>query len=225
MRTEGKADLPMDDYLGYVFEHLIDHLVDAERNVDAQRYLQNLLWLEKKLEATNVFALNADFNLFLERWPRVEGVAVFARFIKRQAHVLQHNPALMFQQAINEPNDTLVFQAAESLLKSGKITFPWFKWLNKPQSHDAQITILTGHTKEVRSCAWSPDSKRILSASDDNTLRVWDADTGKTLQTLTGHTGFVGSCAWSPDGKRILSASNDYTLRVWDAKQVKPSKH
>ncbi|MGE4560756.1 MAG: WD40 repeat domain-containing protein, partial [Desulfobulbus sp.] len=69
----------------------------------------------------------------------------------------------------------------------------------------------------VRSCAWSPDSTRLLSAGSDQSLRVWDATTGEQLLNLQGHTGGVRSCAWSPDSTRLLSAGSDQSLRVWDA--------
>src|SRR5205807_1267429 len=59
--------------------------------------------------------------------------------------------------------------------------------------------------------------KRLLSGSDDQTLRVWDSDSGRCLLTLDEHTRAVSACAWSPDGKRLLSGSDDQTLRVWDS--------
>jgi WD40 repeat protein len=54
-----------------------------------------------------------------------------------------------------------------------------------------------------------------VSGSNDETLRIWDASTGKTLRTLTGHGDDVWSVAWSPDGTRIVSGSWDHTLRIW----------
>jgi WD40 repeat protein/tetratricopeptide (TPR) repeat protein/archaellum biogenesis ATPase FlaH len=74
---------------------------------------------------------------------------------------------------------------------------------------------LKGHTSTVNSASFSPDGKRILTASSDNTARVWDVS-GKLLATLTGHTSYVISASFSPDGKRILTASSDNTARVWD---------
>jgi WD40 repeat protein len=65
--------------------------------------------------------------------------------------------------------------------------------------------------------AFSSDGKRIVSGSDDKTLRLWDATTGQPIgPPLQGHTESVTSVAFSPDGRRIVSGSDDNTLRLWD---------
>ena len=77
--------------------------------------------------------------------------------------------------------------------------------------------ILRGHIRYVTSASFSPDGKRIVSASWDNTVRIWDAQTGRQIgQPLEGHTSSVESASFSPDGKRIVSASEDYTVRIWE---------
>ena len=73
------------------------------------------------------------------------------------------------------------------------------------------------HENAVHSAAWSPDGRRIVTASRDMTARVWNADGTGDAIILAGHGGAVNSAAWSPDGQRIATASEDKTMRVWHA--------
>lgn len=75
-----------------------------------------------------------------------------------------------------------------------------------------------GHTYIVQSVAYSRDGKRLVSASYDKTVRVWDPSTGKLVAgPFEGHSGGVNSVAFSFDGTKIVSGSDDRTVRVWDA--------
>ncbi|CAB0015576.1 unnamed protein product [Nesidiocoris tenuis] len=74
--------------------------------------------------------------------------------------------------------------------------------------------VLKGHDDHVITCLQFSGS-RIVSGSDDNTLKVWSATTGKCLRTLVGHTGGVWSSQMS--GSTIISGSTDRTLKVWNA--------
>ena len=65
--------------------------------------------------------------------------------------------------------------------------------------------------------SFSPDGKRIVSGSDDDTAKVWDVQTGQETFTLKGHSDSVTSVSFSPDAKRIVSGSGDKTVKVWDA--------
>jgi WD40 repeat protein len=65
--------------------------------------------------------------------------------------------------------------------------------------------------------AWSPDGRRLASASGDTTVKVWDARSGQETLTLQGHPGRVLSVAFSPDGRRLVSAGQYGTMKVWNA--------
>ncbi|MBR6749125.1 MAG: TIR domain-containing protein, partial [Bacteroidaceae bacterium] len=85
---------------------------------------------------------------------------------------------------------------------------------------------LRGHTAVVMSATFSPDGKYIISASDDETLKIWDTQTGKCIKTLVGHTSWIRSANFShdPDGKYIVSASDDETLKIWDTQNWECTK-
>ena len=78
---------------------------------------------------------------------------------------------------------------------------------------------LKGHTDtrgSAQSVAYSPDGKTLASGSFDQTIKLWDAATGKERATLKGHTVGVLSVAYSPDGKTLASGSRDLTIKLWD---------
>ena len=78
------------------------------------------------------------------------------------------------------------------------------------------LITLEGHTGAVRGVAMAPDGQRMVSGSEDGTVRVWDLEAGQCLITLEGHTGAVRGVAMAPDGQRVVSGSEDGTVRVWD---------
>jgi WD40 repeat protein len=76
---------------------------------------------------------------------------------------------------------------------------------------------LIGHTADVVFIAFSPDGRRIATASYDRTAKLWDTATGREVFTLRGHAGAVVGLAFSPDGHRIVSSGWDDTAHLWDA--------
>lgn len=72
----------------------------------------------------------------------------------------------------------------------------------------------------VLGVAFSPNGKRIATASGDRTVKIWGLKRTKALQTFRGHTDHVTSVAFSPDGKQVVSGSRDKTIRVWSLSEV-----
>ncbi len=73
-----------------------------------------------------------------------------------------------------------------------------------------------GHQSLVNAIAISHNNQILVSASEDQTLKVWDLNRGELLKTLTGHTSAVRDVVLSDDGQFVISASSDRTIRIWD---------
>lgn len=89
-----------------------------------------------------------------------------------------------------------------------------------------QLQKIVKHTSQIMGVAWSPDGKRLVSGSSDDTTRIWDAETGAELLTLPtpGDWGTIPD--WSPDGKYLSvsianwnSPGKSGVWRVWQTTQ------
>jgi len=82
--------------------------------------------------------------------------------------------------------------------------------------------VLEGHSEDIKQIAWSPDGRILASGSEDKTIRLWDMQTGQTLQTLTGHSDVVTSIEWSRDGSTLAPGSWDDRILVWNKQTRRP---
>jgi WD40 repeat protein len=107
---------------------------------------------------------------------------------------------------------------------------------------------MNAHSGDINSVAFSPDGTKIVSGSDDKTIKVWDSGVCRSPQNrpfsaktnacwlvladklemlsekTNAHSGWVGSVPFSPDGTKIVSGSSDGTIKVWDLGALLPSK-
>ncbi|MBK7935779.1 MAG: PD40 domain-containing protein [Lewinellaceae bacterium] len=85
-------------------------------------------------------------------------------------------------------------------------------WNFNPEGHNAPVWVV----------AFSPDGKQLATASEDNTAKIWDLNTGKNVLTLERHKASVEGIAFSPDGKWLATASEDSSAVIWDLQTGKP---
>ena len=80
----------------------------------------------------------------------------------------------------------------------------------------SRMTVLSGHTDEVRCVTFSSDERSLASGADDWTVKLWDLQTGGVVRTFLGHTARVWSVSISTDHSRIVSGSADKAIHLWD---------
>ena len=81
---------------------------------------------------------------------------------------------------------------------------------------DGTTVTLTGHRATVTSVAFSPDGKRVATASRDHDARIWDARTGALLEVLRGHFAIVSDARFSPNGRWVVTAG-PMTAGLWSS--------
>jgi WD40 repeat protein/energy-coupling factor transporter ATP-binding protein EcfA2 len=106
--------------------------------------------------------------------------------------------------------------------RGATIDSPVLRMLFAQASRGVRSVVFIGHRASIRKIAFSPDGTRVVTASDDNTARIWDPATGLPLTPPLAHLGAVYDAAFSPDGTRVVTASTDGTAQVWNAATGRP---
>jgi len=211
------SDLPVDE--PYMWDHVAYHLVEADRPGDLTRMAKDLFYLARKTLVRDALGAEQDLLKAKAYSPDDAALVALSRGFAQSGHVLNS------LGKIDDVGATLVsrLQYVKELmplveLMAQGLSRPFVTSIHPLPDlpHPALVRTLTGHSDSVAGCAISPDGKKVVSASWDETLKVWDLESGDEMAILKGHSGWVKGCAISPDGKKVVSASDDKTLKVWD---------
>jgi len=82
-------------------------------------------------------------------------------------------------------------------------------------AQEPEVFVHLGHSLPVRAVAFSPDGRLALSGSWDNTLKLWEVQSGRSIRTFKGHSSWISAVALSNEGRLALSSSVDGSIRLW----------
>ena len=123
------------------------------------------------------------------------------------------------QQAWERNNVERVRQLLDETAVYPERGFEWYYW--QRQAHRELMTLVHAYGSRVFSASFSPDGRRMLTAGDDRTAKIWEAVSGRQLLTLKGHRAAIRSAAFSPDGQRMVTGGDDLEVRVWEVSSGK----
>lgn len=101
------------------------------------------------------------------------------------------------------------------------IAIPEEEWEVKLFDSSGRMIPLVGHSNKLTDASFSNDGKKILTASQDGTVKIWDARTGALLNTLSGYSITLNDANFSKDGSKIILACSDSTAKLWSQREGK----
>jgi WD40 repeat protein len=229
---------------GYFFQWLPYHMSHAGEPDELAALLTGFDWLAAKLQAAGVQSLYSDFNLIGKR----PDIRALQQALELSSHVLLYDkeqlPAQLFGRLLGSEDDRLKFLLEEALRLTGGFWLrPLAACLEAPGG--ARIATLGGHSDRVNAVAVTPNGSLAVSASRDQTLKVWDLTELRLLHTLSGHVDEINAVAVTADGQFALSgagkarpfkmerqisaflenvdlrSSRDMSIRIWDLRTGK----
>jgi WD40 repeat protein len=175
---------------------------------------------QREAAAEDIRLHDLQLDYVRARYPYKEALGLIQGAVRLSSHVIDTDAVQFTSQMIGRllPYQDIPAVAEFSNRVAEGTRAAWLRPL-QPTLHPpgtALIRTLSGHKYSVNAVAVTPDGQRTVSASFDQTLKVWDLGSGRDLRTLSGHTGYVNAVAVTPDGQHAVSASWDMTLKVWD---------
>ncbi len=181
---------------------------------DIKDYLRKSHWHITQKRRLTVVALVVISVLLL-----ISTILFFNVRQQKNKAVLAQNIAKSNEIAMNASlmlkyDPTVAFRLGEAAYKIHKTSLAK-QVIMDAYGYPPYYNLLKGHDDIVNVVRFSPDGQLVLSASRDNTARLWNLE-GELLKTFKGHDWPVFFAAFSPDGNYVLTASYDMTARIWD---------
>lgn len=188
--------------------------------------------LEDHVDCRGVLAVERDIitGLLLNFKPvdnneqsAIADLQALLTLLQRQSHIVRSwertiSPATLAQQLLLQAEIMAIGTWRERFrnrLQQGRSGHLSLQWRTGHEAIALRRT-LAGHTLSISRVTVMPDRQRIISSSEDGTIKIWNLPTGEVERTVFSHIGMVTCVAVTPDGRYIVYATSDNTLRIWN---------
>jgi WD40 repeat protein len=199
---------------GYLWDHLIEHLIATGRADEADRIATDLRWAGGRLVRSGPALVTADLAL--------AGTARAGRLaatVDRSAHMLARTDPpgavvdILHSRVADDPDWGGPAAAMRDLGHRPRLVN---RWPLPDRPDPAFRRALSGHNTGVWAVAVAPDGTWLATGDSAGTVRIWDADTGAQRAVLPGGELAVWGLAVAPDQTWIACAGGDHAVRIWD---------
>src|ERR1035437_4684861 len=200
----------------YMWEHLIEHLLDAGRKAEAEDTASDLRWVGARLLKFGPAGPAADLTMV-----GTPSAVRLRTALTRAAHLLAPTEPpeavvdVLHSRVADNPEWEQQVSALRKLPHRPRLVN---RWRLPDIPHSALRRVLTGHDGSIDVLAIAPDDSWLTTSDRGGTVRIWDAASGRARATLTGHRGHqVMAMAISPDSSWLATGGTDGVARIWDA--------
>ncbi len=210
----------------YDLEHRVWHLLSAGRTSDAERLLTSPGYLTARLDARGVgtvSGIQADYRTAAAAGQASAEIADWELFWRESSHAVRRGavgwPAsrVFLQRALDYATSSPVTRAVEEWLSARAQPPPVARKVNRSglRPRSGCLRIIEGHSLPIRAAALHADGRRVVTASFDHTVRVWDLETGERLRTHSFPLGSPLELEILLDGRRVAIAG-ERGIEIWD---------
>ncbi|GCA74180.1 protein TolB [Microcystis aeruginosa NIES-2520] len=176
----------------------------------AERQKNEKIRTARRIAAVSLVAVVVSSSLGLMAWQKTQQAEL------NLANARGFSSWSLFVQGKDLDAFVLAIKAGKTLQKQHKYDKEVMNTLQALLYWKSERNRLEGHDFWVNSVNFSLDGKTLVSGSWDNTIKLWNVETGQEIRTLKGHDGLVFSVNFSPDGKTLVSGSWDKTIKLWN---------